>query len=142
MDDKRAADLLGLLLLGGAGTRFALAPRPAPNGQTARAPGDVSFVPASDSPPASPREVAHQALRLSRPLQPGERIDVNQATSLELTRLPRVGPALAQRIVQWRTEHGPFHSLAALDSVPGVGPKLLEGLRNAITFSGEVPSAP
>jgi len=137
MDDRRAAFLLGLLLLGGAGTRFALAPRPAPT-----APGDVSFVPASDSPPTSPREVAHQALRLSRPLQPGERIDVNQASSLELTRLPRVGPALAQRIVQWRTAHGPFHSFAALDSVPGVGPKLLEGLRNAITFSGEVPPAP
>ncbi|HEX4562413.1 MAG TPA: helix-hairpin-helix domain-containing protein [Gemmatimonadales bacterium] len=136
MDDKRAAFLLGLLLLGGAGTRFALAPRPA------QAPGDVSFVPATDSPPASPREVAHQALRLSRPLQPGERIDLNQATALELTRLPRVGPALAQRLVQWRTAHGPFHSLAALDSVPGVGPKLLEGLRNAITFSGEVPPAP
>lgn len=145
MDDKRAAFLLGLLLLGGAGTRFALAPRPAQTAGTARtapAPGDVSFVPVSDSPPVSPREVAHQALRLSRPLQPGERIDVNRATALELTRLPRVGPALAQRIVQWRAAHGLFHSLAALDSVPGVGPKLLEGLRNAITFSGEVPPAP
>lgn len=136
MDDKRAAYLLGLLLLGGAGTRFALAPRPS------QAPGEVSFVPASDSPPVSPREVAHRALRLSRPLQPGERIDVNLAAAVELTRLPRVGPALAQRIVQWRSTHGPFRSLAALDSVPGVGPKLLEGLRNAITFSGEVPPAP
>ena len=136
MDDKRAAYLLALLLLGGAATRFALAPG------ASQAPGEVSFVPATDSPPASPREVAHQALRLSRPLQPGERIDVNQATALELTRLPRVGPALAQRIVQWRTTHGPLRSLAALDSVPGVGPKLLEGLRNAITFSGEVPPAP
>jgi len=136
MDDKRAAFLLSLLLLGGAGTRFALAPRPT------QAPGDVSLVPASDSPPVSPRDVAHQALRNARPLQPGERIDVNQANAVELTRLPRVGPALAERIVQWRTAHGPFHSLAALDSVPGVGPKLLEGLRNAISFSGEVPPAP
>ena len=136
MDDKRAAFLLGLLLLGGAGARFALAPRPG------AAPGDVSLVPVTDSPPQSPREVAHQALRLARPLQPGERIDVNQASALELTRLPRVGPALAERLVRWRTEHGPFHSLASLDSVPGVGPKLLEGLRNRVTFSGEVPPAP
>ena len=136
MDDKRAAFLLGLLLLGGAGARFALAPSPgAP-------PGEVSLVPGTDSPPVSPREVAHQALRLARPLQPGERIDVNQASALELTRLPRIGPALAERLVRWRTEHGPFHSLAALDSVPGVGPKLLEGLRNRVTFSGEVPPAP
>ena len=136
MDDKRAALLLGLLMLAGAGARFALAPSPA------RAPGDISLVPVSDSPPATPRQVAHQALRLTRPLRPGERIDVNDASATELTRLPRVGPALAQRLVAWRTAHGPFRSLAALDSVPGVGPKLLEGLRNWITFSGEVPPAP
>lgn len=136
MDDKRAALLLGLLMLAGAGTRFALAP------VSSRAPGDVTLVPVTDSPPASPRDVAHRALRLARPLEPGERIDVNQASAVELTRLPRVGPALAQRLVAWRTAHGPFRSLAALDSVPGVGPKLLEGLRNAITFSGEVPPAP
>ncbi|HTY05330.1 MAG TPA: helix-hairpin-helix domain-containing protein [Gemmatimonadales bacterium] len=136
MDDRRAAFLLALLTLGGAGARFALSPAPgAP-------PGEVTLVPASDSPPVSPRDVAHRALRLARPLQPGERIDVNQASAVELTRLPRVGPALAQRIVLWRDQHGPFHSIAALDSVPGVGPKLLEGLRNVITFSGEVPPAP
>ena len=136
MDDRRAALLLALLTLAGAGARFALSPNPgAP-------PGEVALVPATDSPPASPRDVAHQALRLARPLQPGERIDVNQASATELTRLPRVGPALAQRIVAWRDAHGPFRSLAALDSVPGVGPKLLAGLRNVITFSGEVPPAP
>src|SRR4029077_6339155 len=136
MDDKRAAFLLGLLLLGGAGARFALAPRPS------AAPGDVSLVPASDSPPAAPRDGAHRAVRLARPPQPGERIDVNQAPAVELTRLPRVGPALAQRLVAGGTAHGPFHSLAGLDSVPGVGPKLLEGLRNCVSFSGEVPPAP
>jgi competence protein ComEA len=47
----------------------------------------------------------------------------------EITRLPRIGPALAQRIVAWRTEHGPFGSLARFDSVPGVGAKLLDAIR-------------
>jgi competence protein ComEA len=57
----------------------------------------------------------------------------------EITRLPRVGPALAQRIVAWRETHGPFGSLAALDSVPGVGPKLLQSLKPYVSFSGVVP---
>lgn len=137
MDDRRAAYLLALLTLVGAGVRFAFSPGPgAP-------PGDVTLVALNDTPPAgNPRDLAHQALRLARPLQPGERIDVNSANAMELTRLPRVGPGLAQRLVAWRDAHGPFHSLAALDSVPGVGPKLLEGLRSVISFSGEVPPAP
>jgi competence ComEA-like helix-hairpin-helix protein len=137
MDDRRAAYLLALLTLGGAGVRFALAPRPG------TPPGEVTLVAVNDTPPAgSPRDLAHQALRLARPLQPGERIDVNSVNAMELTRLPRVGPALAQRIVAWRDAHGPFHSLAALDSVPGIGPKLIEGLRSVVSFSGEVPPAP
>ena len=64
----------------------------------------------------------------------GARADVT-----EITRLPRVGPALAQRIVAWRDAHGPFGSLAALDSVPGVGPNLLQSLRPYVSFSGVVP---
>jgi len=60
----------------------------------------------------------------------------------EITRLPRVGPALAQRIVAWRATHGPIGSLARLDSVPGVGPGLLEALRQFVTFSGVIPPAP
>jgi competence ComEA-like helix-hairpin-helix protein len=36
-----------------------------------------------------------------------------------------VGPALAGRMVEWRQSHGPYRTLADLDSVPGVGPALL-----------------
>jgi len=64
---------------------------------------------------------------------PGERIDLDNADVREITRLPRVGPALAQRIVAWRTEHGPFGTLARLDSVPGVGAKLLDAIRQFVT---------
>jgi len=60
----------------------------------------------------------------------------------DITRLPRVGPALAQRIVAWRSEHGPFGSLSRLDSVSGVGPKLLDAIRPFVSFSGVPASKP
>jgi competence protein ComEA len=88
------------------------------------------------------RETARRAASLARPLAPGERIDLDRADVTEITRLPRIGPALAQRIVAWRAEHGPFGSLARLDSVSGVGPQLLDAVRPWVTFSGILPSAP
>jgi competence ComEA-like helix-hairpin-helix protein len=122
MDDKRAALLLACLALAGAGVRFLLSPSPDSS------PGDVQLETRS-RPSAGLQETARRAASLARPLQPGERIDLDRADVTEITRLPRIGPALAQRIVAWRTEHGPFGSLARLDSVPGVGAKLLDAIR-------------
>jgi competence protein ComEA len=123
MDDKRAALLLACLALAGAGVRHFLSPSPS------APPGDVQLQSSSIPRPDALREAARRAAQLSRPLLPGERIDLDNADVSEITRLPRVGPALAQRIVAWRTEHGPFGSLARLDSVPGVGAKLLDAIR-------------
>jgi DNA uptake protein ComE-like DNA-binding protein len=136
MDDRRAALLLALLTLAGAGVRLALAPA------TAAAPGDVQLVAVDTPPPHGLRETARSAARLARPLLPGERIDLDRADVTEITRLPRVGPAFAQRIVAWRAQHGPFGGLARFDSVPGVGPKLLDALRPYVIFSGVIPPAP
>ena len=136
MDDRRAALLLSVLALAGGAARIALSPRPD------AAPGDVRLVARDTPPPSALSATAQQAARLSRPLAPGERVDVNRADATELTRLPHVGPALAQRIVTWRTAHGSFTSLAALDSVPGIGVKLLEILRPCISFSGLAPAPP
>ncbi|MCD6128238.1 helix-hairpin-helix domain-containing protein [Candidatus Bipolaricaulota bacterium] len=47
--------------------------------------------------------------------------------------LPGIGPALAQRIVAWREEHGPFASLDELLEVPGIGEELLATLRPLVT---------
>jgi competence protein ComEA len=54
--------------------------------------------------------------------------NLNSAGIDELGALPKVGPVLAQRIVDWRKEHGPFTSIEELDAVDGVGPKMLETL--------------
>jgi len=136
MDDRRAALLLALLTVAGAGVRLALAP------STVAAPGDVRLV-AVDTPPSGGlRATARNAARLARPLLPGERVDLDRADVTEITRLPRIGPAFAQRIVAWREQHGSFGGLARFDSVPGVGPKLLESLRPYVMFSGVIPPAP
>ena len=80
---------------------------------------------------------ADQARR-SRPLGADERIDPNTATAADLDRLPRVGAALAGRMVAWRDAHGGFRTLADVDSVEGVGPALLAQLAPHLTL----PAAP
>ena len=58
----------------------------------------------------------------------GGKINLNTAGVEELGTLPRVGPVLAQRIVDWRQQHGRFKTVQELDAVDGIGPKLLEAL--------------
>jgi competence ComEA-like helix-hairpin-helix protein len=86
-------------------------------------------------------ELARERIRTT-PLAPGERIDPNRADALQLDRLPRVGAAMAERLVAWRGEHGPFRTLADLDAVPGVGPTLLESLAPHLTLPVAPPRAP
>lgn len=62
----------------------------------------------------------------------GELIDLNTADATTLEELPRVGPALAQRIVEWRTTNGRFTSVDDLLGVSGIGEKLLAGIRDRV----------
>ena len=60
-------------------------------------------------------------------------VNINTATAEELQTLPRIGPAMAQRIIAWREVHGGFRSVDELDAVPGIGPSMLENLRPLVT---------
>ena len=60
-------------------------------------------------------------------------VNINTATAEELQSLPRIGPAMAQRIIAWREAHGGFRSVDELDAVPGIGPSMLENLRPLVT---------
>ena len=64
-----------------------------------------------------------------------EAIQLNQATAEELQALPGVGPALSERIVVYRTEHGPFKSLDQLTEVKGVGQAKLAKFREQLTVN-------
>jgi competence protein ComEA len=63
----------------------------------------------------------------------GGKVNLNTATAEELDALPKVGPVLAKRIVEWREQHGPFAAVEDLDAVDGVGPKMMESLLPLVT---------
>jgi competence protein ComEA len=101
-------------------------------GRPADAPGGIA--PLGGLVAGNPAAQRDSTRRLARPLGPGERVNVDRAGADELARLPRVGPGLARRIVADRLARGPFGSLAALDRVPGVGPRLLQEIAPHVVF--------
>lgn len=65
---------------------------------------------------------------------PAGTVNVNTASATELESLHGIGPALAQRIVDYRTRHGPFTSAESLTDVSGIGPRTLERFRDEIVW--------
>lgn len=63
----------------------------------------------------------------------GALININSGSLQELDSLPRVGPVIAQRIIDWREEHGSFSRPEDLDAVPGIGETMLAALLPLIT---------
>lgn len=63
----------------------------------------------------------------------GGKVNLNTADLATLETLPRVGPAMAQRIIDWRTSKGRFSSVEDLMSVTGVGDKTFEQLKDLVT---------
>lgn len=106
-----------------------MAPAPEPVGGASGA--DVS----SELLAGSRARVAAEARR-STPLEPGERIDPNRATEVELDRLPGVGPSLAGAIASTRAERGGFAAAEDLLRVPGIGAKTLARIRPHLDLSG------
>jgi competence protein ComEA len=62
----------------------------------------------------------------------GPPVSLNSATPEQLDTLDGVGPATARKIIEWRTAHGGFRSVADLGQVPGIGPKKLAALRDRV----------
>ena len=64
-------------------------------------------------------------------------LNINTATLEELDELSGIGPVLAQRIIDYREEHGPFQSVEELLEVKGIGEVTLQGFRAEITVKEE-----
>lgn len=63
----------------------------------------------------------------------GSLVNINSASLQELDALPKVGPVIAQRIIDWRADHGMFSRPEDLDAVPGIGEAMLAALLPLIT---------
>lgn len=101
------------------------------------------------APPATPAPTAGPSPPSPTPAKPsapgasgnttsastGGKININTATAAELDRLPRVGPAIAQRIIDYRTTHGPFAQIEDIQNVKGIGPATFNQMKDLITVS-------
>ncbi|MEO6325799.1 MAG: helix-hairpin-helix domain-containing protein [Thermoanaerobaculia bacterium] len=80
---------------------------------------------------------AHPAVAEGEPAAAAHKaVNINQASTAELSRLPRVGAKLADRIVAHRTQHGAFKRAEDLMEVKGVGEKMFATLKPYLTVSG------
>jgi len=103
------------------------------SGSVLRIPSPVSNIPeylpdfvpqgASDQPTPGPAAPATSG-----------KININTASAEELQTLPRIGPKLADAIIEYRSKH-PFRSIEEIQNVPRIGPKTFEGFKDIITVS-------
>ena len=74
-----------------------------------------------------------QATSASAAEQPVEKININTADAEQLQTLPGIGPTLAQRIIDFRNENGPFQTVTELTQVSGIGVEKLDQILDYIT---------
>jgi competence protein ComEA len=90
-------------------------------------PGTPSPTPA-DTPTSPPVPTTSRTQAAS-----GAKININTATLAELDQLPRIGPAIAQRIIDYRTTNGPFGRIEDIMNVRGIGPATFDQIKDLIT---------
>lgn len=66
-------------------------------------------------------------------MAPGETVNINTATALELQRIPKVGPKLSSRIIEMRNSRGPFKTTEEIKLVAGIGDATYEKIKGYIT---------
>jgi len=66
--------------------------------------------------------------------QEAEKININEATAPQLQKLEGIGKTIADRIVQYREEQGPFKTVEEITKVSGIGAKKYEAIKDRITI--------
>jgi competence protein ComEA len=132
-DEAKALALIALLLVLAAGARLLGRAEPL---DTDAAALDLEALESAS------RALLASAERRRQPLTLGERLDPNMEDADELARLPGIGRALAERIVDEREAGGPFNALGDLTRVAGIGPATLERLGPFLDLPGRSPPSP
>lgn len=131
---------LAAVLLLGVGVRIERGRRPAPAATSAERAALRRQIARVES--VATRGARHPKTRPRMPDSPPTQadrdagpLDLDVATAVRIEQLPRIGPALAARIVADRDSNGPYGSLDELQRVRGIGPALARQLAPLVTFS-------
>jgi competence protein ComEA len=89
--------------------------------------GEQVLVPAKAGVVAAPAAGADPSVP-----SPQAPVDLNTATAEQLDALPGIGPVTAQKIVDYRQQHGPYTSVDDLDAIAGIGPSRIDNLRSLV----------
>jgi competence protein ComEA len=95
--------------------------------------GEQVRVPRPGEVVSAPDAASSGAPGAGAPGSAGGLVNLNTASESALEELPGVGPVLAQRIIDWRTEHGRFTSVDELAEVSGIGEKMFAQLQGKVT---------
>jgi comEA protein len=68
------------------------------------------------------------------------KININTASAADFQKLPRIGPQIAQRIIDFRTQNGPFKRVEELMKVKGIGEKLFDQIKDRVMVGAEAQS--
>ncbi len=97
--------------------------------------GEQIYVPTTAEATRAPQPVgAAVATARPRTTTPIGKININTATLEDLDTLPGIGPAIAQRILDYRNQNGPFKRLEDLKKVRGIGDVIFANIRDLITL--------
>ena len=97
-------------------------PTPEPAGGAAGSSAAASEAPAPEASPAPAEEPVLEEVLVEKS------VDINQASLEELDRLPGIGPALGQRIIDYREQNSGFYDIEEIMEVSGIGEKTFQKL--------------
>ena len=87
--------------------------------------------------PAPGRAQAKPEAPKEAPKEVTRRVNINSADSSQLSMLPRVGPSVADRIIDFRKDNGPFKKPEDLMLVQGIGEKTFQLIKPYVSTSGD-----